>query len=240
MEDEKEIKTFKVDGIRVPDKDGKVSGNHMAGYNGSLTIKIGQPKVSSIGRHTLNFSTKIPDHVHELLHKQTIERQTHGIGASQSIKHNYDSLGKTINASSLEGLINYYDSIIDDYLWVMDNKNKPKKKMIFILFKRSKNRFSSYNGADAGDKAISRWSYFIGYDNGQTLFDINQKHFNTLQDKELLEYKKVEWTEEREFFIRRLTEQLEQAMENVSKYIDQLSDEKILDQLMLSDKKLLG
>lgn len=211
----------------------------MAGYNGSLIIKIGQPKIS-LGRHTLNFSTKIPDHVHELLKNQTIERQTHGIGASQSIKNCYDNLGKTINASSLEGLVNYYDRIIDDYLWVMDNKNKPKKKMIFILFKRTKNKFPSYNGADAGDRAISRWSYFVGYDNGQTLFDINQKHFNTLQDKELLEYKKVEWTEEREFFIRKLTEQLEQAMENVSKYIDQLSDEKILDQLMMSDKKLLG
>jgi len=239
MEDEKEIKTFKVDNIRVPDKEGKLSGNYYAGYNGSLTIKIGQPKIT-LGKHTLNFSTKIPDCVHELLHNQTVERQEHGIGASQSISNNYNNLGKTINAASLEGLINYYDRIIDDYLWVMDNKNKPKKKIIFILFKRSKKGFGSYNGADAGDKAISRFSYFIGYDNGKTLYDINQKHFNTLQDKELLEYKKVEWTEEREFFIRKLSEQLEQAMENVSKYIDQVSDEKIIDQLMMSNTKLLG
>ena len=240
MEDEKEIKTFKVDGIRVPDKDGKVSGNHYAGYNGSLTIKIGQPKVSSLGTHTLNFSTKIPDHVHELLNNQTIERQEHGIGRSEQIKNNYKDMPKTISAGSLEGLVNYYNRIINDYLWVMNDKNKPKKKMIFILFKRTKNGFGSYNGANAGDKAISRWSYFVGYDNGETLFDINQKHFNTSQDKELLEYKKVEWTEEREFFIRKLTEQLEQAMQNVSNYIDQISDEKIIDKLMLSDKKLLG
>lgn len=239
MEDEKEIKTFKIDGIRVPDKDGKVSGNYMAGYKGSLTIKIGQPKIS-LGKHTLNFSTKIPDHVHELLNNQTIERQVHGVGRSEQLKNSYDNMPKTISSSSLEGLVNYYDRIIDDYLWVMDNKNKPKKKMIFILFKRSKNSFGTYNGANAGDKSISRWSYFVGYDNGQSIYDINFKHFNTLQDKELLEYKKVEWTEEREFFIRKLSEQLEQAMENVSKYIDQISNEKMIDELMSSDKKLLG
>jgi hypothetical protein len=238
--EEKEIKTFKIDNIRVPDKDGNLSGNHYAGYKGSLTIKIGQPKISSLGTYTLNFSTKIPDHVHELLNNQTIERQEHGIGRSEQIKNNYKDMPKTINAGSLEGLVNYYNKIINDYLWVINDKKQPKKKMIFILFKRTNNGFGSYNGADAGGKAISRWSYFIGYDNGQTLFDINQKHFNTLQDKELLEYKKVEWTEEREFFIRKLTEQLEQAMQNVSNYIDQISDEKIIDQLMLSDKKLLG
>ena len=239
MENEKEIKTFKIDGIRIPDKDGKVSGSSMAGYKGSLTINIGQPKMS-LGKYTLNFSTKIPDHVHELINNQTIERQIHGVGASQSVSNRYHDFPKTISSSSLEGLVNRFNSIIDDYLFLIDDKNKPKKKMIFILFKRSQNSFGTYNGANAGDRSISRWSYFIGYDNGQTLFDINYKHFNTIQDKEILEYKKVEWTEEREFFISRLTQQLEQAMENVSNYIDKISDEKMIDELMLSDKKLLG
>lgn len=240
MENEKEIKTFKIDGIRIPDKDGKVSGNHMAGYKGSLTITIGQPK-KEVGHYKLFLSTKIPDHVHDLLNNQTIERNNpNNFGKSEIINTSYRDMPKTIKGTSLDTLVDRFNSIIDDYLFLVDDRNKPKKKMIFILFKRSQNSFGTYNGANAGDKSISRWSYFIGYDNGRTLYDINYKSFNTLQDKELLEYKKVEWTEEREFFIRKLTEQLEQAMKNVSNYIDKISDEKMIDELMLSDKKLLG
>ncbi len=237
--EEKEVKTFKIEGIRLPDKDGNIAGNNYAGYKGTLTITIGQPKVS-LGKFTIYFSTKIPDHIHDLLNNQTIERLIHGIGKSEPIKNSYDNMSKTIKSSSLEGLMNRFDSIVDDYLWLMDNKKKPKKKTIFILFKRHTKGFGSYNGADAGDKAISRWSYFIGYDNGQSLYDINYKYFNVLQDKELLEYKKVEWTQEREDFIIKLSNQLEQAMQNVSNYIDKLSDENMIDQIMLSDKKLLG
>lgn len=238
--EEKEIKTFKIDGIRVPDKDGNVSGNHIAGYKGSLTITIGQPKKESSRSYSLLFSTKIPDYIHSELNNQAIERFRGGIGTSNVTSNSYREMSKTIKRATLEGLLEYYNEIVDDYLWVMSNKNKPKKKVIFIIFKKGKTKVSTYNGANAGDKVFSRFSYFVGYDNGELLYDINFKTFNTYNDKELLEYKKVEWTEEREFFIRRLTEQLEQAMENVSKYIDQLSDEKILDQLMTSDKKLLG
>jgi hypothetical protein len=238
MENEKEVKTFKIDGIRLPDKEGNVSGNHIAGYKGTLTITISQPK-KELDRYIVYFSTKIPDHIYDVLNKQTIERNRGGM-KSEMIKNTYNDMAKTIKRNSLEALVEYFNSIVDDYLWLMNNKKKPKKKTIFILFKKGLNNVSTYNGANAGSKITSRFSYFVGYDNGESLFDINFKSFNIHQDTDILEYKKIEWTKEREDFICKLNNQLEQAMQKVSDYIEQISNEKLIDILLLSDEKLLG
>ena len=239
MENQEIDKGFWIDGLRVPDKDGKVIGNSMAGYQGRIKVSLGKPKQEFKGSAwKMEFKTVLPEHIHEKLKGKTIERIRDNF-KSEPNKHDYDKFAKTVTALSLERLIERYDEIIDDYLWVVADEIAPREKMIYIKWnsKFGEGR-SSWNGAKMGKIMSMQFNFFVGYHNGKTHFDIDFKMFNHNYDKDIEDYKRIPWTQDREDFFEKIYVNFESLRDKLDGFFASLNVDTI--ETHMSNFKLLN
>ncbi len=229
MENQEIDKPFWINGLKTPDEKGNYAGNVYAGFDGKIKVSLGKPKQSDkTSPWKMEFKTVLPDHIHAKIFDQKIERIRDNFSKDPS-KNDYTTLKKTITAYSLEKLVERYNEIIDDYLFLMEDEKAPRQKMIFVkwnsLFR--KEHKSYFNGAKMGQSMGMDFNYFVGYFNGKTYFDIDFKIFNTHYDKDLLNYKMIPWTAEREEFFDKIYSNFETMRDKLDSFFSSLNDKTI-------------
>lgn len=225
MENQEIDKPFIVDGLRVPDKDGNTKG----GYNGQLKISLGKPKREhATGPWKMEFKFVLSDHMYAKLFGQVITRIRDNF-RSEPDTHNYQDIKKTVTAYSLEKLLERYNDMVDDYMWLVADESSPRKKTIFVKWSNVfASKKSHWNGAMMGVSASMTFNYFVGYTNGRRHFDLNYKPFNETYDVELYkEYIQIPWSEEREEFFYAVYLNFEQLKDKLESFFSSLTPETI-------------
>lgn len=201
---EETTNSYWIEGIRLPDKDGNVKGNPFTKYEGRIKITLGKPVKQSSGRMGINFKTVLPDHIHSKLLGKEVSRSRGGLNSKVETK-TYVNLTKTLSADSMEKLLNRFDEIVDDYLFLINDEKKPKVKYILIKWEHAFDSTSSrWNSAKMGKMAEISYNFFVCYHNGTTFFDIDHKAFSLSESNSLNEYRRIIWTLEREEFFERV------------------------------------
>jgi len=226
-------KGFWIEGIMLPDKEGKVDGNHYAGYKGKLKVSLGKPKRESgkHGKHLMLFKTILPSHIYDLLSGRKIERSRGGLVSEVSTNY-YNNLSKTITSNSLEGLVKRFDEIVQDFLFIIQDEQKPKEKLIFVNWKSNfnKNKISNQNSSKLGNKMSMEFHYFVGYYNGRSYYDMDHKGINVLStsyESDVINYKKIPWTLEREEFFNYIFSNFEKFKNNIESFFENINPKTI-------------
>lgn len=234
MENHEIDKAFWVDKIRVPDKDG----NHMAGYTGRIKVALGKPKIDG-GDWKMEFKTVLPDYMHEKLLDKSVLRIRDRFKGEPELR-SYNEFKKTVVSYSLESLLKRFNEIVDDFLFIVNDENMPKEKTIYVKWKHVMGETrSSGNSAKMGKKAEFRFNFFIGYFNGQSHYDIDHKAFNTTSyDKEVLDYMRIPWTQEREDFFEKVYANFESLRDKLDAFFSGCSAKTI--DSYISNFKMIG
>lgn len=238
MEETHQIdKGFWIEGIKLPDENGNVLGNHYAGYKGKIKVSLGKPK-KDYNKYVMMFKTVLPDHIHSKLKGRTIERNRGGL-SNKTEARSYENLQKTISAESLNVLIENFEYVVEDYLFVLQDEKMPREKTIFVRWKSNFNlaKKSYYNGSLLGKDMSMEFHYFTGYFNGRTIYDAEFREISSTRDKQIYEYKRIQWTQEREEFFDSIYSNFEKFKEKLEEFFGTL-DEKTIDTHM-SNFKLL-
>ncbi len=232
MENHESDKPFWVDNVRVPDKDGRIKGHSLTKYEGRIKVSIGKPKIDSMRKWRMEFKTVLPDYVHAKLNGLAIERMRGGFDIEPTT-NKYFNMSKTLLAYSLEALVDRYESIVDDFMFVMNDERVPKEKTIFVKWDRSVrgDMKSSGNSAKMGKAVRMDFNFFVGYYNGRTIFDIDHKGFNSSYDPEVSKYNRIPWTQEREEFFDRIYDNFEKMCDNLDEFFEGLKPDTIDAQL---------
>lgn len=245
MEDNQDVsKPFWVEKMRVPNEKGEVSGNYYAGYNGKIKVSLGKPVIDG-NDVRMSFKTVLPDYIHAKLSGKVVIRIRENFKKDPTT-HRYDgkldSFSKTVTAQSLEGLVKRYYDVIDDFLWVMEDEKNTKIKMIFVKLNSfmQPSKTSDGNGAKMGKNASISYNYFVGYYNGRSIFDIDYRQFNTTTyDKDILKYKMIPWTQERENFFESIYNNFDAMRVKFDEFFTNM-DDKNIDTFINSNQKLLA
>ena len=211
-EEEQDIsKGFWIFGIMLPDADGKIQGNSYSGYRGKIKVTLGKPKreYGTSGKHMMMFKTVLPTYIYEKLNGMNIERTREGIGRSETTTHRYVDMKKSITANSLEALTKRFDGIVQDFLFVIQDEQAPKEKLIFVNWKSDfrRDKESNQNGAKVGHAMSMSFHFFSGFYNGRSYFDIEHKPINAQSNSyecDVPNYTQIPWTQEREDFFNHI------------------------------------
>lgn len=231
-------KGFWIDKIRVPDENGKCPGHLMTGWKGRIKVSLGKAKLDGY-EWKMMFKTVLAPHIHEKLVGKSIERSRGGL-TSKVDTHSYTLLGKTISSTSLDGLVKRYCDIVDDYLFLINDEQVPKEKLIFVNWKpQFDDKLQSYqNSCALGKKMSMEYHFFVGYWNGRTMFDVDHKAFNTVSyDKDLLAYERIPWTQEREDFFNNIYANFELFKDKLDAFFETMNA-KTIDSHMSNFKML--
>lgn len=234
MEDAQDItKGFWIEGIHVPDENGNCPGNHFAGFKGRIKVSLGKPKRESgkHGKHMMMFKTVLPQYIFDKLHGTKIERSRGGLTSEVSTNW-YTSLKKTITSNSLEGLVERFDAIVQDYLFLLADEKAPKEKLIFVNWKSDfrRDKTSNENGAKVGHQMKMEFHFFVGYYNGRSYFDIDHKGIRVGSgnyERDVPNYIKIPWTQEREDFFNQVFDNFDTFKVKLEAFFDTLNPEMI-------------
>lgn len=235
------MQDFFVEGVKVPNKDGNFKGNSFTGYEGKIKVSLSKIKIE-FGIPVMLFKTSLPKHIFDKLEGTRIERNRGGI-INETSENSYVYLKKVITHKSLEGLVSKYNSIIDDYLFLLSEEKSQKTKYIFVNWKSNFNRDkkSNQNGAIIGKSMSMEYHFFVGFFNGRSYFDIEHRLINTYSnsyEKNVPNYIKIGWTQEREDFFNNIFKNFEMFKNNLEGFFETL-DAKNIDS-HISNFKLLN
>jgi hypothetical protein len=241
MEEAQDItKGFWVDGIYVPDTEGKCSGNDYAGYNGRIKVSLGKPK-KDVTKYVMLFKTVLPKHVYSKLHGTKVERSRGGINPKVHT-HDYTEINKSITSHSLDGLVNRYNEIMQDFIFILNDEVAPKRKLIMVKYKSDfrGDRTSSQNGSKIGKTMSLDFHFLVCYYNGNTFFDIDHRPINTTNgyDRDIASYSPISWTQEREDFFNTVYDNFGKFNDKLGEFFTSMNDKTIDNHI--SEFKLLG
>lgn len=249
--DEK-IGTFNVPG-KVPYKEDEWKGE-------GIKVSFSKPIMEDdmhIGGHTfnwryapkfkVNFKCQLPKHVFDKINGKEVPVL---FGSDRDKIRNYggDMFGKkftkTLSSPTLEGLLKEFNKCTRDYNSMLKLERLCKDKKIFIKYEGQHNaKITSYqDSTDRGSKTEIQFGLMIGYGgkDGDTNYYYNSD-FTYIRDKDFeKEHTIVEWSQEREDFLRSMEAQFVKLNENLTKFTNEMSDDSIEGLMLGGLKKLLA
>lgn len=207
------------------------------------TVKIQLPVYTSdikIDTKSINYSIEIPDYLYNflMLHPEIKKRPE-------------SKVVKTDVFSKLQSSLDHWNTLANE-LMIYDKQSINSKKYIFISFRSyQKDKRDEYQWGYTGKETSINFQYFIGYSlaNSNNVF-VEKKYENgnfieipqterRVSVHSISGFKRIEWSEEREYFLQKIESNFKQLSDNLNLYLKDLDSEK-LDSLISNNVKLLN
>lgn len=162
---------------------------------------------------SMSFSLKIPDFIHSYLLGKTVPRR----GDTFTYGENYV---KTIRKETIRGVVEAWNTIVDDYCFLLSLEKKNPEKVIFYHFDSDcKDDYrSKWDGKVVGIQRSLTLKFFVGYvvsgnTSSELRYNINKQSISKTQESELYRYSFMAWSEERENFFEYMADGMKSLIE---------------------------
>lgn len=177
----------------------------------------------------INFSVKIPNHVHTYILGKTVP--VFGMGSNTDLTYDL-KFSKTISAPTLLNVCERYNKVMEHYDWLKTMEKANMMKVIFYEFNNSTNELrAEFNGDNLGLKNSLNYKHAIGYvvvnNNREQRYNHEKRMINSGREQAAYKMKYVAYTEEREAFFNKMQISFETIIDNINNFESNLSEESI-------------